>query len=124
MRLSPILPVFSLLALTILAVRSLNDWLNWWGYPLLLAGLASLSLSLLGGPLAAGTFQLFIAPALPDVLPQFIVELFRDLTATIVRNALHPTLIVAGLMALIGLILIALTFLLRDRLQKSAAYGG
>ena len=124
MRLSPILPVFCLLALTVLAVRSLRDWLNWWGYPLLLAGLISMSLSLLSGPLAAGTFQLFIAPALPDVLPKFIVDVFRDLTAAIVRNALRPTLLVAGLMALVGLILVALTFLLRNRLQKSALYGG
>ena len=69
MRWSPLMPVFWLLAMTALVVRSLDDWLKWWGYSLLFAGLLSMAASLISGPLAAGTFQLFIAPALPDLLP-------------------------------------------------------
>ena len=121
MRLSPILPIFCLLIVTALVVRSLKDWLNWWGYPLLFVGLISMSLSAMSGFLAAGTFQFFIAPALPDALPSAIVEVFRDLTGAIVYNALRPTLLVAGIMALTGLIMVALTFLLRQRFQKRSA---
>jgi hypothetical protein len=112
-----------LLAITALAVRSLNDWLTWWGYPLLAAGLISLSLSAMSGLLAAGTFQLFIAPVLPGALPPEIVGVFRDLMAAIVRNALRPSLLLAGIMAWIGLVMVAFIFLLRKRFQKDPTYG-
>ena len=120
MRLSPLLPMLCLLAIAVLAVRSFRDWLNWWGYPLLLAGFVSMFLSALSRPLAAGVFQVFIVPFLPEVLPADIVDVFRDLTATIVHNALQPTLLLAGLMALIGLIMIAVAFLLRRRVQRNS----
>jgi len=121
-RLSPILPLLSLLMIALFAVRSFRDWLNWWGYPLLLAGLVSMSLSALSGLIAAGTFQLFIAPALPDLIPQEIVSIFRDLTATIVRNAVQPTLLIAGSMAFFGFMMVVLAFLLRMRGQQSPQY--
>jgi len=122
MRLSPLVPMLSLLVVTALAVRSLRDWLTWWGYPLLLAGLFSMFLSALSGLIAAGTFQLFIAPVLPNAFPQDIVNVFRELTATIVRNAVQPTLLIAGGLTLIGLIMIAMTFLLRSRFQKRPVF--
>jgi hypothetical protein len=115
MRLSPLLPMLCLLAITILAVRSFRGWLNWWGYQLLLAGFISMSLSALSRPLSAWIFQVFIVPALPEVLPADIVDVFKDLTATIIHNALQPTLLMAGMMALIGLIMVAIAFLLRKR---------
>jgi len=121
-RLTPVLPVLCLFILTLFAVRSLRDWLNWWGFPLLLAGLVSLFIGFLSGPIAAGIFQLFIAPAFPDALPQEIVNVFRDLTGRIVGNALQPTLLIAGVMALCGLIMIGLAFLLRNRLQPRNRY--
>ena len=117
MRLSPLLPFLCLLAITVLAVRSLNDWLTWWGYPFLLAGLISMSLGAVSGSMAALTFRIFIASVLPDAFPPEIIDVFRDLTAAIVRNAVRPTLLAAGLLALIGLIMVALTFLLRKRLH-------
>ncbi len=118
MRLSPLLPMLCLLAITILVVRSFKDWLNWWGYPLLFAGFISMSLSALSRPLAAWTFQIFIAPALPEAFPTEIIEIFKDLTATIIHNAVQPTLLMAGMMALIGLIMVAVAFLVRKRFQK------
>jgi hypothetical protein len=122
MRLSPLLPLMCLLMIAALAVRSLIDWLNWWGYPFLFAGLVSMLLSAVSGPIAALTFRVFIGSALPDSFPPEVANVFRDLSAAIVRNAVRPTLPVAGLMALIGLIMVALTFLLRNRQQKSAIY--
>lgn len=108
MRLSPLLPVFCLLAIVVLAVRSFKDWLNWWGYPLLLAGFISMSLSVLSRPLASLTFQVFIAPVLPDAIPVEIVDVIKDLIATIVHNAVQPTLLLAGIIALVGLVMVAL----------------
>jgi hypothetical protein len=119
MRLSPIVPLLCLLAITVLAVRSLNSWLTWWGYPLLAAGLVSMSLSVMSGPMASLMFRFFIVPALPEALPPDIISIFQDLTATIIRDAVRPILLAAGIMALIGLIMVAFTFLLRKRLQRT-----
>jgi len=121
-RLSPILPIFCLLMIALFAVRSFWDWLNWWGYPLLLAGLFSMSLSALSGFIAAGIFQLFIAPVFPNLIPREIVDVFRDLTATIVRSAVRPTILVAGVMAFFGFVMVLLAYLLRKRLQRDPQY--
>jgi len=122
MNLSPLVPLLCLLAITAFAVRSVQSWLTWWGYPFLLGGLLSMTLSVVSAPIAALTFRVFIGSILPDALPPEILNVFRDLTAAIVRNAVRPTLPIAGLLALVGLIMVALTFLLRIRLQKSAKY--
>jgi hypothetical protein len=108
--------------IALFAVRSFRDWLNWWGYPLLLAGLLSMSLSALSGLIAAGIFQLFIAPVFPVLIPQEIVSIFRDLTATIVHNAVRPALFIAGVMAFFGLMMVGLAFLLRLRVQQGQQY--
>ena len=119
MRLSPLVPLFCLLAVTALVVRSLNSWLTWWGYPLLAASLVSMSLSVMSGPMASLMFRFFIVPALPEALPPDIVRVFQDLTATIIRDAIQPVLPAAGIMALSGLIMVALTFMLRKRFQRT-----
>jgi hypothetical protein len=119
MRLSPLVPLLCLLAITALVVRSLHSWLTWWGYPLLVAGLVSMFLGAMSGPMTSVMFRLFIVPALPEALPPDMASVFQDLVATIVRDAVRPTLLVAGIMALIGLIMVALTFLLRKRLQRA-----
>jgi hypothetical protein len=121
-RLSPLLPILCLLAVTVLVVRSLKDWLNWWGYPLLFAGLISMLMSALSRPLASLMFQGFVAPILPDALPSDFVDVFKDLFASVVHNAVQPILLAAGIMSLVGLIMVAITFLFRERLRKPPVY--
>jgi hypothetical protein len=119
MRLSPALPVLFLLLVTAVAVRSFIDWLNWWGYPVLLAGLVSMVFTLLSKPLAALAVQLFITPALPDILPADGIEIFRDLAATIAYNAVLPTMKTAGIIALIGLGMVVGTLVVRVAKNRS-----
>jgi hypothetical protein len=123
MRLSPLLPMLCLLMITILAVRSLSGWLNWWGFPLLAAGFISMSLSTISRPLAAVTFQVFISPVLPETLSLGFVNIFKDLTASIVYNAVQPTAKVAGFMALTGLVMIAIPFVIRVLKKRSVETG-
>jgi hypothetical protein len=122
MRLSPLFPILCLLIIPVLVVRSFPSWLNWWGYPLLFAGLISLFLSAISAPLSSLTFQLLFAPALPGVFPADLLEMFKGLTAAIVRNAIQPVLLVAGVMLLVGLVMVALGLLFRGRLRKEVVY--
>jgi hypothetical protein len=119
MRLSPLLPILCLLIIVVLVVRSWRGWLNWWGFPLLFAGFISLFLSVISAPLSSLTFQVLFAPALPPVFPADLLEMFKGLTAAIVRNALQPVLLVAGAILLVGLAMVGLGFLLRGMAQKA-----
>jgi len=115
MRLSILLPILSLGILTVLVVRTLRSWLSWWGYPLLLAGILSLIVSLFSAPLSSLTFQLLFAPALPAFFPAEVFEMFKGLTAAIVRNALQPVLLVAGGTLLVGLVMVLIGIFLGRR---------
>lgn len=119
MRLSPLFPILCLAIIAMLVVRTWRAWLNWWGIPILFAGFISLFLTLISAPLSALTFQLLFAPALPEFFPTGILDVLRGLTAAIVRNALEPALLVAGVLLLAGLVMVALGFLLRNRIQRA-----
>ena len=115
MRLTPLLPVLCLLMVTVIAVRSFGELLNWWGYQLFLAGLFSIGVTVLSGPLSAWLFHSFVAPALPENLPPDIFAMFEDVVASIAYGAVQPTIKIAGIMALLGLLMIATPFLLRKQ---------
>ena len=119
MRLSPILPILCLLMITVLEVRSLGDWLNWWGYPFWLSGLFSVALIILSGPLAAWMFRIFVAPVFPESLPLDILDMFESVISRIAYEAVLPMAKIASLLILIGLIMVAIAFLLRKKLNKA-----
>lgn len=118
-RLSPLFPMLCLLMITIMIVRSLGDWLNWWGYPLWGAGLFSIALIVVSGPLAAFLFQAFVAPVFSETIPLDLLDLLVGIVATIAYDAVQPMVGVAGIMILIGLIMVAIAFLFRKRLQAN-----
>ena len=118
-RLSPLLPMFCLLMITILAVRSLSNWLHWWGYPLLFAGIFSIVFTAISGPLAAWFFQAFVTPVFPETLPLDILDMLEGVVATIAHDAVQPTVKSAGIIALIGLIMVVVAFLLRKKISKA-----
>lgn len=118
MHLSPLVPMLCLLLITALAIRSFRDWLLWWGYPFLLAGLISMSLSLISGPMAAWFFTFVVSPRLPASLPAGMVNVLSDLMGSIVHTALLPVVKLAGIMALVGFVMVVLTILFRGRSRR------
>ena len=115
MRLSPLLPVLCLLMVTVIAVRTLRDWLNWWGYPFILAGLVSIGVTAFSGTLSARLFYSFVAPAFPENLPPGIFAMFEDVVASIAYGAVQPAIRIAGIMVLLGLLMVAAVFLFRKQ---------
>ena len=124
MYLSPLAPLLCLLAITVLAVRSFRDWLGWWGYPLLFSGLIGMLLSGMSRPLATWFFGIAMYPRLPENLPADVVDVCSDLMASVVHNALQPVVLEAGVMALAGLVMVAISILIRVRTKKRAANQG
>ncbi len=102
MRLSPILPIACLLGMTFLAVRSLNDWLKWWGIPTLVSGFLTFVMGILGAPIMGRVIAYILSKRLPNYLPDFLTSFTSDFASAMVRALLVPviwqglTLIILG----------------------------
>lgn len=92
MRLSPLLPLVFLLGLTVLGVRSLKGWLNWWGVSLAITGIAALLLSLTGGPIFGNALAGFVANRVQNFLPAAFLAYASDLAAAMADALLRPVL--------------------------------
>jgi len=118
LRISPIIPMMCLLMITVITVRSFSDWLNWWGYPLWLAGLFSMGLIIISGPLTNWMFQTFVVPVFSEALPLDIQDMLKDIVTTIAFDAVLPTARMAGLLIFIGLSMVAIAFIFRKKFNK------
>lgn len=124
--LSPLLPLFLLLLVTIFAVRSIKDLLAWWGSSFLAAGLISLLLLFIS--LLAVDWA--IAQLMPAVLDESLellsmlsgtrfAELFSDLGERLVMTVLVP----ASVSTTLGILALCGYFLLKRRGRSNSEQG-
>ena len=103
MNITPVFPVFFLFCLTVFAVRSLMDWLQWWGYPFLITGAGGTLTALVGvtglGILVQGILERYWAGLIPLVLLSTLREALSAVTGEILRPVFYEGMI----LALIGL---------------------
>jgi len=113
MRLSPLLPLFFLLILTLLAVRSLKDWLGWWGVPLTIAGAIALGISIIGAPVFSAILQRILANRMPEFLPVLLLDYTTELASAMVRALLRPVLWQGLALGVLGLIMAGTGYFVR-----------
>jgi hypothetical protein len=89
MRLSPVLPLFCLIFITLLVVRTVKDWLRWWGIPIFFSGLLSLGLAMAVMVFYDQAWLVLVANRLPSFLPLEFVDLAHD----VVQAILHPVMV-------------------------------
>jgi hypothetical protein len=118
MRLSLIPPLLLLLTLTVFAVRSLKDWLTWWGIPFFVTGASAYLTGLLGAPVFGNMLQRVLINRMPDYLPLFLLDFASDLAAAMVRALLNPVMLQGLALAIVGLGMAAAGFFIKP---KSAA---
>jgi hypothetical protein len=111
---TPVLPIIFLLLVTVFAVRSIRDFLLWWGGTFLAVGGTSLILLLIlyfTMDLSLGYFlpvplRVF---RLPSLLMQIgLIELSQELVNGILMSILIP----AGILAILGILLLLGTYLI------------
>lgn len=113
MRLSLILPIGLLLTLTLIIVRSLQDWLTWWGIPFAVTGFSSFVIGLLGAPIFGVVLEGILSSQLPDYLPTFLLEFTGDLASAMVRALLNPVLWQGLILSIIGIGMTGVGFYLK-----------
>ena len=101
MLLTPAFPLMMLLGIIIFAVRSLRDWLNWWGIPFLITGITTTLLALIGTPLISLFVDNVILQGNAD-MPMIFLDMMRNVTGSLVSQILGPIAITGIILALIG----------------------
>lgn len=112
---SPLLPIAFLFIMTLLAVRSLRDFMTWWGSTLFTAGIISLILSFFIFPSMNWGFAALVPMGLneqisiPGLLGQFgIADIFQELVNQLLLSIRIP----ASILTAIGFALLLGVFLL------------
>ena len=114
MRLSPLLPLTMLLLATLLIVRSWQSWARWWSIPLLIVGIAGLVLALAALP-ANWALGVYIAEQAPPEFTQNLVNAGLSLEKFVARALVTGITIQSSILALLGLVLIGVSSLLKKR---------
>ncbi len=102
LRFAFLIPLAFLLLLTVFAVRSIHDWLLWWGVPLLLTGLMGLILSALSLPILGWVVPRLIGAALPAGVTPALFSIGADLGNALFRQVTQKIMIQSGVMTAIG----------------------
>jgi hypothetical protein len=102
MRFSLILPLIFLLTLTALTVRSLSEWLMWWGIPFFVTGASAYLTGLLGAPIFGNVLQRILVNRMPDYLPLFLLDFASDFASAMVRALLNPVMWQGLVLAVLG----------------------
>ena len=103
LRLSPLAPLFFLLLITLLVIRSVKDFLRWWGIPLFCAGLLSAALGLTGSALFEPGWVALLTGRIPTTLSLGLVGTVHDLLQAVLQTYWQGIELVGGVLALLGL---------------------
>jgi hypothetical protein len=106
MQITPLFPMAFLLGLTIFAVRSLIDWLKWWGLPFLFTGLISFLIAVPGASLVGFIIQWVLESQAAGLIPAVLLSSLRETVSAIAREILGPVAIVGLVLAGVGLIMV------------------
>ncbi len=102
-KLTPLLPVLLLIGITIFAVRSLRDWLTWWGWPFMIAGVSSVLIGLVGAPLVGWILQFLIQGQATIPIPPALISSIAETTSEVAQEILLPVMIQGALLGFVGL---------------------
>lgn len=114
MKFSPFLPIILLVALTALAVRSLTDWLKWWGYPFLVIGAVSALAALIGSPVL-GLVIRTVMQSQVSFLPPVLISALGETVSAVSRQILSPVVLEGALLAGAGFVMVVVAVLIRGK---------
>jgi hypothetical protein len=103
MRLSPVVPLLFLIIITLLVVRTIKDWLLWWGIPIFFSGLLSIAVAISGMAFFDQAWAALLANHIPAFLSPGLVNLGRDVVQAILQTLTIGIKNIGILMAVLGL---------------------
>jgi hypothetical protein len=120
MNITPVFPLIFLFCLTVFAVRSHMDWLQWWGYPLLNAGGISNLIAVLGAPLVGSLVQGLLEVYGFSFIPPTLLSAIRETISAVTAEILRPVFYEALVLAAIGFLMVLTSlFVLYDKERRT-----
>jgi len=123
-KLALFLPLLLLFGIAIFVVRSLVDWLTWWGWPLMFAGGISVLVSLFGSPVIGGILQLVIQTQGATFIPPALAATIAETAGAVARQMLGPVVIEGFVLGIIGLGMVILATFLAARARPQVGSIG
>lgn len=115
MKWTAVFPLIFLFGVTMFAVRSLQDWLKWWGYSFLITGAISLFFALVGSPILGLAVQAAIQRQEAGFLPPVLVPVLGETVSSVARQTLLPVIIQGAVIGAIGLGMVVAELFTRER---------
>ena len=112
-RFSPFFVFLLLVAVAVFGVRSIRDLLVWWGWPLLIAGGSAALIALIGTPLISLLLQFLIQTQGAVLLPPLFASTIAETAGGVARQVLSPVTMQGLIMAVIGLLMVGISFFVR-----------
>jgi hypothetical protein len=103
MRLSPLVPLLFLIFITLLVVRTIKDWLRWWGIPIFFSGLLSIGLAVSVMAFFDQVWAAILTILIPPFLSPGLVNLGHDVVQAILDTLIVGITDIGILMAVLGL---------------------
>lgn len=121
MKISPVFPVLFLIGILIFAVRSLTDWLNWWGWSFLVTGTAETVIALIGAPLLVLGAHKVLQTQGVVFIPPILISTMQETIGVVSGEILRPVLIEGLALGLLGLLMVGAAYLVkRSNIQNRA----
>ena len=117
-RFSPLLPLSLLILVTLFGIRTVKDWLRWWGIPLFITGLVVTIIGIAILPMLEWAWAIYVLPQFPSTLSAGIAGLARDLAGSVVRNLATRITLEAVIIGLLGLAAIIGSFYIKTKLKE------
>jgi hypothetical protein len=96
------LPVLFLFGIAVFAVRSLRDLFAWWGWPLMMAGMLSALVALLGSPVIGGLLRILIQTQGAFLIPPILAAALAETASAVAREMLAPVMLEGFILAIVG----------------------
>ena len=114
-KLTPFIPVLLLFGVTLFAVRTLRDWLLWWGWPFILTGITGALVALIGSPIIGWILQLLIQNQGTIFIPPVLAASIGETASVVARQMLAPVPIEGFILGIIGLGMVVMAMFLPKR---------
>lgn len=102
-KLTPFIPVLFLFGIAVFAVRTLREWLVWWGWPILITGVISVFTALVGSPLIGWILRLLIQNQGTIFIPSILATSIGETASAVARQMLVPVMLQGSILAFLGL---------------------
>jgi hypothetical protein len=115
LKITPVFPMLFLFVITVFAVRSLVDWLKWWGYPFLITGAISSLIAWIGSPTFGFIMERVLQNQGAGLIPPIFLATMRETASAVTEQILKPVMIEGIVLAALGLAMIVTAYIAKNK---------